>query len=32
MIGAKAELITGHHRVKAFKEYLRLRKLPEEEQ
>ena len=31
VIGAKAELIAGHHRVEAFKEYLRLRELPEEE-
>ena len=31
IIGEKAELIAGHHRVEAFKEYLRLRDLPEEE-
>lgn len=31
VIEAKAELIAGHHRVEAFKEYLRLRQLPEEE-
>ena len=31
VIRAKAELIAGHHRVEAFKEYLRLRRLPEEE-
>jgi hypothetical protein len=31
VIGAKAELIAGHHRVEAFKEYARLRQLPEEE-
>lgn len=31
VIGAKAELIAGHHRVEAFKEYLRLHELPEEE-
>lgn len=30
-VGAKAELIAGHHRVEAFKEYLRRRGLPEEE-
>lgn len=29
--GGTAELITGHHRVEAFKEYLRLRQLGEEE-
>lgn len=31
VIGEKAELIAGHHRVEAFKEYLRQRQLPEEE-
>ncbi|CAN9177172.1 unnamed protein product, partial [Alternaria alternata] len=31
IIGEKAELIAGHHRVEAFKEYLRFRELPEEE-
>ena len=31
VIGEKAELIAGHHRVEAFKEYLQLRQLPEEE-
>lgn len=31
VIGAKAELIAGHHRVEAFKEYVRLRELPAEE-
>lgn len=31
LIGEKAELIAGHHRVEAFKEYLRFRELPEEE-
>lgn len=31
VIGEKAELIAGHHRVEAFKEYLRLRQSPEEE-
>lgn len=31
VIGAKAELIAGHHRVEAFKEYLQLRQLSEEE-
>jgi hypothetical protein len=31
IIGAKAELIVGYHRVEAFKEYLRLRQLLEEE-
>ena len=32
IIGERAELIAGHHRVEAFKEYLRLRELPDEEQ
>jgi hypothetical protein len=32
IIGEKAELIAGHHRVEAFKEYLWLCELPEEEQ
>lgn len=31
VVGAKAELIAGHHRIEAFKEYLRRRGLPEEE-
>jgi len=31
IIGEKAELIAGHHRVEAFKEYLRFRELLEEE-
>lgn len=31
VIGEKVELIAGHHRVEAFKEYLRLGQLPEEE-
>jgi len=31
IIGERAELIAGHHRVEAFKEYLRLRELPEKE-
>lgn len=31
VIGADAELIAGHHRVEAFKEYLQLRGLPEDE-
>lgn len=31
VIGEKAELIAGHHRVEAFKEYLQLRQLAEEE-
>lgn len=31
VIGAKAELIAGHHRVEAFKEYLQRRGMPEEE-
>lgn len=30
-IRAKAELIAGHHHVEAFKEYLQLRRRPEEE-
>ena len=32
VVGADAELIAGHHRIEAFKEYLRLRGLPKEEQ
>jgi hypothetical protein len=31
VIGEKAELIAGHHRVEAFKEYLELRRSPKEE-
>lgn len=31
VVGEKAELIAGHHRVEAFKEYLQSRQLPEEE-
>ena len=31
VVGAKVELIAGHHRIEAFKEYLQRRGLPEEE-
>lgn len=31
VVGGKAELIAGHHRIEAFKEYLQRRELPEEE-
>ncbi|KAL1643199.1 hypothetical protein SLS61_009348 [Didymella pomorum] len=31
VVGAKVELIAGHHRIGAFKEYLQRRGLPEEE-
>ena len=31
VIGAEAELIAGHHRIEAFKEHLRLCRLPKEE-
>ncbi|PVH90418.1 hypothetical protein DM02DRAFT_547825, partial [Periconia macrospinosa] len=31
VVREKAELIAGHHRVEAFKKYLQLRRLPEEE-
>lgn len=31
VVGSKVELIAGHHRVEAFKEYLQLRELPEKE-